>query len=202
LGTEVLGVPPVAGVKSTGVTAGAGPVARRLSEHGVDVAEAVDNGDVSTALYVRCCFAIAVAVVAGGLAATPDLVRGHWLAAAISGCSFGIILGGAVRSSSLSVTSDGLSRVRGLKYGWNAAWVDVRVVRTRNRRFAVLDQLRVHTGRPTGALSTTKTVTRRGRRGFGRDRHVFIRMYDQHWETGPIGVALSTTDAPAKAPAD
>jgi hypothetical protein len=173
----------------------------KASEHGVGVAGAVDNGDVANALYVRWRFVLSVVVVAGGLAAAPYLVRGHWLDAAISGCSFGIILGGAVRSSSLSVTSDGLSRVRGLKYGWSAAWVDVRVVRTRNRRFAVLDQLRVHTRRPIDAVSTSKTATRRGRRGFDRDRHVFVRMYDRHWETGPIGAALSTTDAPAKAAA-
>jgi hypothetical protein len=154
-----------------------------------------------TALYVRWRFVMGVVVVAGGLAATPYLVRGHWLDAAISGCSFGIILGGALRSCSLSVTTDGLSRVNGAKYGWSAAWVDVRVVRARNRRFAVLDQLRVHTRRPIEAVSTTKTMTRRARRGFDSDRHVFIRMYDRHWETGRIGVALSTTDAPAKAPA-
>lgn len=152
-------------------------------------------------MYVRWRFVMAVAVIAGGLAATPDLIRGHWLAATVSGCSLGIILGGAVRSSSLSVTTDGLSRVNGLKYGWSAAWVDVRVVRARNRRFAVLDQLRVHTRRPIDTVSTRKTVTRRGRRGFDSDRHVLVRVYDRHWETGPIGVALSTTDAPAKAPA-
>lgn len=172
----------------------------KASEHGVGVAGAVDNGGVPNALYVRWRFVMGVVVVAGGLAATPSLVRGHWLAAAISGCSLGIILGGAVRSRSLS-TIDGLSRVTAFKYGWSAAWVDVQVVRARNRRFAVLDQLRVHTRRPIDAVSTTKTVTRRGRRGFDRDRHVLIRMYDRHWEMGPIGVALTTTDAPAKAPA-
>lgn len=153
------------------------------------------------ALYVRWRFVMGMVVVAGGLAATPNLVRGHWLAAAISGCSFGIILGAALRSSSLSVTTDGLSRVNGLKYGWSAAWADVRVVRARNTRFAVMDQLRVHTRRPVDTVSTSKAVTRRGRRGSDRERHVFIRLYDRHWEAGPIGVALNATDARAKTPA-
>jgi hypothetical protein len=145
---------------------------------------------VPIVLHVRWRLVMGAVVVAFGLAATPSLVPGHWGAAVISGSGFGVILGTALRSRSLSITTDGLARVRGFKYGWSAAWVDVRSVRARNRRLALLDQLRVHVRPARDGTSTRRTTTQRGRRGYDTDRRVFIAMYDRHWETGPVGVAL------------
>lgn len=138
-----------------------------------------------------------VVVVAVGLAATPNLVQGHWLTAAISGSSFGLILGVALRSRSLSVTPEGLVRVRGLKYAWGAAWVDVRSVKTRNRHLAFLDQLRLHARPVVDGTGTRTTTVRPGPRSLEKDRRVFIGMYDRHWEAGPVGIALSTGGASA-----
>jgi len=170
-----------------------------ISRFGLAVTEAEDNDNVPNVLYVRWPFVIGAVAVAVGLAATPNLVQGHWLTAAISGSGFGLVLGSALRFRNLTVTPDGLARVRGFKYSWSAAWVDVRSVKARNRHLAFLDQLRLHTRPVIDGTGTRKTTLRSGRRGVESDRRVFIAMYDRHWETGPIGIALNTGGTSANA---
>jgi hypothetical protein len=153
-----------------------------------------------TLLCVRLPFIVGIGIIAGGFGATPSLVTGHWLDAAFYGCAAAVVLGVAVRFRSLSVSTDGLTRVHRFRYVWHAPWVDVRVIQSSKDGFATFDQLLVHRPRASAAAGTNPRTTTRRRRLFKGDRRVFIGMYDKRWRTGLVGAALSATGSSTEAP--
>ncbi len=150
-----------------------------------------------TLLSPRWPVVLLPSVVLGALAATTNLIRGHWSDAFFSGAVMALILGPAIRFRSLSVTDDGITRIKGFTYGWTAAWSDIQEVRRRRIGLVRFDQLIVRVAIPESVTTSDAAAsTQDSRRKTASNRRIFIGMYDKDWRTGPVGVALLAAGVP------